>query len=154
MLIMIEKPFRVGHYVRMSGGEGTVEDVGFRSTRIRTPEDSLISIPNDSVINATVENLSLRQMRRQRLLIQVPYQTSRGKLEELVAGVKQLINDHQLTSKPNCNVRFNDFGESSLKILVIFYIETTDYATELQTREEILLRIMDLAKQLGIDFKQ
>ena len=48
MLIMIEKPFRVGHYIRVSGSEGTVEDVGFRSTRIRTPDNSLISIPNNT----------------------------------------------------------------------------------------------------------
>jgi MscS family membrane protein len=152
MLIMIEKPFRVGHYIRVSGGEGTVEDVGFRSTRIRTPDNSLISIPNNSVVNATVENLSLRQMRRQRFLIQVTYDTSRDKLEELVAGIKQLIADHPLANKTNYNVRFNDFGESSLNILVFFHIETTDYATELAAREEILFRIMDLAKQLGIDF--
>jgi len=72
MLIMIEKPFRVGHVVRVSGSEGTVEDVGFRSTRIRTADNSLISIPNNSVVNANVENLSLRKMRRQRLLIQSP----------------------------------------------------------------------------------
>ena len=69
MLIMFEKPFRVGHFIRVSGSEGTVEDVGFRSTRIRTADNSLISIPNNSVVNATVENLSLRSMRRQRLFI-------------------------------------------------------------------------------------
>ena len=152
MLIMIEKPFRVGHYVRVSGGEGTVEDVGFRSTRIRTPDNSLISIPNNSVVNATVENLSLRMMRRQRFLIQVTYDTPREKLEELVSGIKQLIADHPTTNKTNFNVRFNDFGESSLNILVYFHIETTDYSAELAAREEILLQIMDLAKQLGIDF--
>jgi MscS family membrane protein len=152
MLIMIEKPFRVGHYVRMSGGEGTVEDVGFRSTRIRTPDSSLISIPNNTAVNTTVENLSLRRMRRQRLLIQVTYDTSREKLQELAAGIKQLITDHPLTNKTNFNVRFNDFGESSLNILVYFHIETTDYPTELEAREEILLQIMDLAKRLGIDF--
>jgi MscS family membrane protein len=152
MLIMIEKPFRVGHYVKVSGGEGTVEDVGFRSTRIRTPDNSLISIPNNSVVNATVENLSLRRMRRQRFLIQVTYDTPREKLKELMAGIKQLITDHPLTNKTNFNVRFNDFGESSLNILVYFHIETTDYSGELEAREEILLQIMDLAKQLGIDF--
>jgi MscS family membrane protein len=118
MLIMIEKPFRVGHYVRVSGGEGTVEDVGFRSTRIRTPDNSLISIPNNAVVNATVENLSLRTMRRQRFLIQVTYDTPHEKLEELISGIKQLIADHPLTNKTNFNVRFNDFGESSLNILV------------------------------------
>jgi MscS family membrane protein len=118
MLIMIEKPFRVGHYIRVSGSEGTVEDVGFRSTRIRTPDNSRISIPNNAVVNATVENLSLRTMRRQRFLIQVTYDTPREKIEELIADIKQLINDHPLTSKTNFNVRFNDFGESSLNILV------------------------------------
>jgi len=149
---MIEKPFRVGHVVRVSGGEGTVEDVGFRSTRIRTADNSLISIPNNAVVNATVENLSLRKMRRQRFLIQVTYDTPREKLEELMARIKQLITDHPLTNKTNFNVRFNDFGESSLNILVYFHIETTDYSAELEAREEILLRIVDLAKQSGIDF--
>jgi MscS family membrane protein len=152
MLIMIEKPFRVGHVVRVSGSEGTVEDVGFRSTRIRTPDNSLISIPNNTVVNATVENLSLRKMRRQRFLIQVTYGTSREKLEQLIAGIKQLIIDHPLTSKTRFDVRFNDFGESSLNILVFFHLETTEYSGELEAREQILLKIMDLAAELDIDF--
>jgi MscS family membrane protein len=152
MLIMIEKPFRVGHVVRVAGSEGTVEDVGFRSTRVRTSDNSLISIPNNSVVNATVENLSLRMMRRQRFLIQVTYDTSREKLEELIASIKQAIADHPMTNKTNFDVRFNDFGESSLNILVYFYLETTDYSAELEAREEILFRIMDLAKQSNIDF--
>jgi MscS family membrane protein len=152
LLIMIEKPFRVGHYVRVSGTEGTVEDVGFRSTRIRTLDNSLTSIPNNAVVNATIENLSLRAMRRQRFFIQVIYDTPRAKLEALVAEIKQLIADHPLTSKTNFHVRFNDFGESSLNILVYFYLEVADYATELEAREEMLLRIMDLANGLDIEF--
>ena len=152
MLITIEKPFRIGHVVRVAGSEGTVEDVGFRSTRVRTSDNSLISIPNNSVVNATVENLSLRMMRRQRFLIQVTYDTSREKLEELIASIKQAIADHPMTNKTSFNVRFNDFGESSLNILVYFYLETTDYSAELEAREEILFRIMDLAKQSNIDF--
>jgi MscS family membrane protein len=152
MLIMIEKPFRVGHYVRVSGTDGTVEDVGFRSTRIRTLDNSLISIPNNAVVNATVENLSLRAMRRQRFFIQVTYDTPRVKLEALIAEIKQLIDDHPLTNKTNFHVRFNDFGESSLNILVYFYIVTTDYAQELGAREEILLQIIDLVNRLGIEF--
>jgi MscS family membrane protein len=91
-------------------------------------------------------------MRRQRFLIQVTYDTPREKLEQLIAGIKHIIADHPLTNKTNFNVRFNDFGESSLNILVYFYIETTDYSAELAAREEILLQIMDLAKHLGIDF--
>ena len=56
MLIMLEKPFRVGHIIRVSGSEGTVEAVGFRSTRIRTPDNLLISIPNNTVVNTMIEN--------------------------------------------------------------------------------------------------
>ncbi len=152
MLIMIEKPFRVGHVIRVAGSEGTVEDVGFRSTRIRTPDNSLISIPNNSVVNATVENLSLRVMRRQRFFVQITYDTPRERVEELIAGIKQLIADHPLTNKTNFHVRFNNFSESSLDILVIFHLNVEDYATELKEREEILLQIMDLAKDVAVDF--
>ena len=81
---MFEKPFRVGQVIRVSGSEGTVEDVGFRSTRIRTVDNSLISIPNNTVVNATVENLSLRVMRRQRFFVQVTYDTPREKVQEIV----------------------------------------------------------------------
>jgi MscS family membrane protein len=152
LVIMIEKPFRIGHVIRVAGSEGTVEDVGFRSTRIRTADNSLISIPNNAVVNATVENLSLRAMRRQRFFVQVTYDTPRDKLEELAAGIKRLILDHPGTNKTNFHVRFNDFAESSLNILVYFYLDVADYATELEMREEILLQIMDLAKELGIEF--
>ena len=82
ILIMFEKPFRVGHLVSIAGNTGTVENVGFRSTRIRTPDNSLISIPNNSVVNTTVENLSLRPQRRQKFLVQVTYDTTRAKLDD------------------------------------------------------------------------
>lgn len=152
VLIMFEKPFRVGHGIRVGGSEGTVEDVGFRSTRIRTADNSLISIPNNAVVNATVENLALRTMFRQRLLVQVTYDTPRDKVEALAEGIRQLIGDHPMTNKDNFHVRFNDFGESSLNILVIFYLKVPNYAAELREREAILLQIMDLAKEIGVEF--
>jgi MscS family membrane protein len=152
VLIMFEKPFRVGHRIRLSGSEGVVENVGYRSTRIRTADNSLISIPNDKVVNATVENLTLRQMFRQRLLVQVTYDTPRDRLEALADGIRQILGDHPMTNKTNFHVRFHDFGESSLNVLVIFYLLVPDYAAELREREDVLLKIMDLAKELGVEF--
>ncbi len=152
LLIMFEKPFRIGHYIRLGGSEGTVEAVGFRSTRIRTQDNSLISIPNNAVVNTTVENLSLRAMRRQRFFVQVTYDTPREKLEALVAGIRHLILDHSLTNKTNFQVRFNNFSESSLDILVMFYFDVQDYSVELREREAILLRTMDLMNEIGIEF--
>jgi MscS family membrane protein len=152
LLIMFEKPFRIGHYIKIGGSEGTVEDVGFRSTRIRTPDNSLLSIPNNAVVNTTVENLTLRAMRRQRFFLQVTYDTPREKIEELVGGVRGLIVDHPFINKTNFQVRFNNFSESSLDIFVLFYLEVQDYTTELREREAILFQTMDLAYQIGVEF--
>ena len=120
----IEKPFRVGHVVRIGGSEGTVEDVGFRSTRIRTPDNSLVTIPSSAVVSTTVENLSIRTKRRQRFFVQVTYDTPREKVEALVVGIRQLIVDHPLAEDSSCQVRFNNFAESSLDILVIFNLRS------------------------------
>ena len=152
LLIMFEKPFRVGHLIRVSGSEGTVEDVGFRSTRIRTPDNSLISIPNNAIVNATVENLSLRAMRRQRLALQITYDTPREKVEALVTRVRRLILDHPTTDKARVQVYFNNFSESSLDILVIFHLDVPDLSAELRDREVILLQTMDLMSEMGIAF--
>jgi MscS family membrane protein len=152
LLITIEKPFRVGHAVRIGGTEGTVEDVGFRSTRIRTPDNSLVTIPSSAVVNTTVENLSIRSKRRQRFFIQVMYDTPREKLEEIVTRTRQLIVDHPLAEESTCQVRFNNFAESSLDILVIFNLMVGDYASELRERESVLLQMMDLVKDAGVEF--
>ena len=152
LLITIEKPFRVGHVVRIGGTEGTVEDVGFRSTRIRTPDNSLVTIPSSAVVNTTVENLSIRSKRRQRFFVQVMYDTPREKVEEIVKRIRQLIVDHPLAEESTCQVRFNNFAESSLDILVIFNLVVEDYASELQERESVLLQIMDLVKDAGVEF--
>jgi MscS family membrane protein len=152
LLITLEKPFRVGHVIRVAGSEGTVEEVGFRSTRIRTPDNALVSIPSSAVVNTTVENLSLRTMRRQRFFVQITYNASRKEVEALVAGISQLIVDHPLTDKNTIQVRFNNFAESSLDILVMFHLHVEDYATELREREAVLLQIMDLVRDAGVEF--
>jgi len=152
LLIAIEKPFRVGQSVRIGTSEGIVEDVGFRSTRIRTPDNSLVSIPSSTVVNSTVENRSVRTKRRQRLLVQVTYDTSRAKIEELVAGIRQLLANDPVVENSSSQVCFNDFAESSLDILVIFQLLVTDSVSELASREAVLLQIMDLLKEAGVEF--
>ncbi len=152
VVIMFEKPFRVGHWIKVGEAEGTVEDVGFRSTRIRTFYNSLISIPNNEIVNAVVDNLGRRSMRRQMFFLQITYNTPREKIEKFMEVIKQHIFEHPLTDKDNLHVRFNRFSESGLDILVYFFLRVPDYVTELEEREQILLQIMDLAKEIGVDF--
>jgi MscS family membrane protein len=152
MLIMLEKPFRVGHSIRIGTTEGTVEDVGFRSTRIRTADNSLVSIPNNSVVNTTVENLSVRPMRRQRFFLQLSYATPREKIEALVAAIEQMIAEDPQIAEDKHEVRFNSFSEKSLDVLVVFHLDVPDSTTELLARQGLLYKIMDLASTLGIAF--
>jgi MscS family membrane protein len=152
VLIMFEKPFRVGHSIRLGGTAGTVEDVGFRSTRIRTSDNSVISIPNNTIVNATVENLSLRPMRRQNLLLQIAYDTAGDKMEAFCRGIERVFEDTETVNKETYYVRFNDFGETSLNVLAAFDLVVPNRVTELSEREAILLKIMDLAQELGVDF--
>lgn len=152
LLIALEKPFRVGQSVRIGATEGTVVDVGFRSTRIRTPDSSVVSIPSSAVVSSTVENLSVRTRRRQRFVVQVTYDTPREKLEKLINGIRQLLANNPQVEPDTSQVRLNNFAESSLDILVIFHLLVENYSTELAEREAVLLRIMDLAKDEGVDF--
>lgn len=152
LLITLEKPFRAGHFVKIGASEGTVEDVGFRSTRIRTPDNSMETIPNSAVVSATVEDLSLRTKCRQRFFLRLTYDTPCQKLEELVVRIRRLIIEHPRVEESTCQVRFNNFGESSLDILVLFHLQVEDYATELREREALLLQIMNLVRDAGVEF--
>ena len=147
----LEKPFRIGHYIRLGGNEGTVESVGFRSTRIRTPDNSLLSIPNDSVINTTVENLTLRPKRRQRFTVGVTYDTPRATLAAFVDGIRAVILDTELADKDNVQVSFNNLGDSSLDILVVFHLLVTDY--HLSNSETGTQVIASLRASLGAHLK-
>ena len=144
LLIAVEKPFRVGQSVRIGGTEGTVEDVGFRSTRIRTSDSSIVSIPSSTVVSSTVENLSVRTRRRQRIVVQVADDTPRAKLETLMDGMRQFLGGSAHVEPDTYQVRLNNFAENSLEVLVIFYLLVGDTSTELAEREAVLLRIMDL----------
>ena len=152
IVIMFEKPFRSGHWIKIGEAEGTVEFVGFRSTRIRTFEDSLISIPNSLVVNSVVDNFGMRGSRRQQFVVQITYDTTREKVQTFVNGIRQIIADHPMTDKEVAFTYFNNLGESGLEILLYFHLRVQDYTLELQEREMILLKIMGLAKELDVEF--
>jgi MscS family membrane protein len=90
-------------------------------------------------------------LRRQHFFVQIAHDTPREKVEEFIAGIKQVITDHPMTNKTDIQVRLNDFAKS-LNILVEFYLAVADTTAERKERKEILLRIMDLAKEAGVEF--
>ncbi|MGY6276067.1 mechanosensitive ion channel family protein [Methylomonas sp. MgM2] len=152
LIIMFEKPFAVGHWVKVEDIEGTVENVGFRSTRIRTFYNSLVTIPSSQVVNSTVDNMGLRAYRRVKTVLNLTYDTPSGKIQAFAGGIREIILNHPKTYKDNIQVVFHDFGAHSLDILVYFFLRVPDWTAELAERQGILLEILDLAERMNVQF--
>jgi MscS family membrane protein len=153
VMIVLDKPFEIGDWVVLGNGvEGTIEAVGFRSTRIRTFYDSLISIPNMELTNMHIENYAKREYRRMRIFVGVQYDTPPEKIEAFCEGIRQIIIKHERTRKDSFHVYFNQFNNSSLDILIQAFWKVPDYATEANERHRLLLNILRLGNEMGVDF--
>ena len=149
--IFFDKPFVVGDFVKVGGTEGVVEKVGFRSTRIRTPEKSYLTIPNRNMISAELDNMSLRTFRRVRFNIGLVYGTKMDVLKSVSAEIQKFIDEHENTNQDG-KVKFMDFGASSLDIMVMYYIDTMDFDEFLRIKEEINYKIMEIVERHETDF--
>jgi MscS family membrane protein len=150
--IFTDRPFQVGDTVSIDGVIGTVEEVGLRSTRIRTPSNSLLSIPNATVANAKIDNLGAREYRRTKVTLGLTYGTSTEKISAFVDGVRSILESTETVKKDNYEVHFVEFGPSSLDIITSYYLAVTGWHDEMVVRSEINMQIIRLAEKLGVDF--
>jgi MscS family membrane protein len=151
-MIFFDQPFQIGDYIIGSGFEGTIAEVGFRTTRIQTIDTTIVSVPNGSIANMVVANKGMRQFRLFVLNIGLTYDTPPMLIEKYLEGLKMIIHNHPATLKENYYVRFNSLEASSLNVLFRVFLQVPDYAGELKAKEELLLGIMRLAESLGVRF--
>jgi MscS family membrane protein len=151
-MIFIDKPFQVGDYIETSQYAGTVEEVGFRSVRLRNIDRSVISVPNGNVANDTIVNLGLRPMRRIQLTIGITYNTPPDHVQLFVETLRQMVERHPNTSKTDYLIYFHDLGASSFNIFFRVYIFAATFAEELAIREELVFGIIELAENIGVSF--
>jgi MscS family membrane protein len=150
--VILDRPFEIGDWVVIEGVEGTVEELGLRSTRIRTFYNSQVTIPNASLVRARVDNYGRRRFRRFKTHIDVTYDTPPDKIEAFCAGIRQLILAHPYTRKDYFHVWLNEFGAASLRVLLYMFHETPDWATELRERHRFMLDVIRLAARLHVEF--
>jgi MscS family membrane protein len=150
--VILDRPFEVGDWVVIGDVEGTVEELGFRSTRVRTFYNSQVTIPNSTLVRATVDNYGRRRFRRWKTTIGVQYDTSPEKLVAFTEGIRELVRRHPYTRKDFYQVWCNDFADSSLNILLYIFHEVSDWSTELRERERMFVDIVRLADRLGVQF--
>lgn len=151
-MIIADRPFRIGDMIKYDNVEGKVEEVGFRSTRIRTLDRSLVSVPNRLITNTAVNNLTRMSERRVRITISLTYDTTPAQMRQAVESIRTILAGHVGLDQTSSLVYFNDFGASSLDILVQYFTLSTGIPEHLAIREEIGLQIMEELEQLGLRF--
>ncbi len=152
LMIIFDRPFRIGDQVIAGNMEGTVEEVGFRSTKIRTPARTLISVPNSIIANMALDNVSQMPRRRIKLTLGLTYATTSAQLREAVSRLRALLASHPQIDAESVQVNFTDFGASSLDITVTCFTIPTALAEHLNAREDVCLQIMDTIEGLGLRF--
>ncbi|WP_040495177.1 mechanosensitive ion channel family protein [Fulvivirga imtechensis] len=152
LMIFVDRPFQVGDWITSGNVDGTVEEVGFRSTRIRTFRNSLMYIPNGVITNQMIDNHGLRVYRRFMTNIALTYDTPPDLIEVFVDGLKEIVKKHSHTRKDYYEIHFNDMADSSLNVLFYIFFQVPTWSEELRARHEILLQIVRLAEALGVNF--
>ncbi|MHC4601269.1 MAG: mechanosensitive ion channel family protein [Planctomycetota bacterium] len=150
--VLFDQPFQVGDWVVVGKTEGTVERVGFRSTRIRTFYNSLITLPNSQLISTVVDNFGSRAYRRYKSRFGLSYDATPEQVEAFCEGLRELVRIHPYTRKDYFHVYLNELGESALEVLVYIFHETPDWSTELRERHRFLLDALRLGARIGVDF--
>lgn len=154
LMIFIDKPFHVGDLISLGNDSltGTVEEIGFRSTRLRSPDASLISIPNGKLADEVVNNLGARVQRRYRTTLSIAYDTPPERIVQFTEGVRDILKKYPSVAPDKTEVHLNAFAASSLDIMVSAYFSVPSWTEELSNRHNIMLDIIRLAEQLGVEF--
>jgi len=150
--VLLDQTFHVGDWVVIDDIEGTVEEVGLRSTRIRTFYNSEIILPNSRLITASVDNMGKRRFRRMSCKLSLTYGTAPEKIEAFCEGVRELVRLHPFMRKDYYHIYLNEMAAASLEILVYVFWRAPDWGTELRERHRFLLDILRLAERLGVEF--
>ncbi len=152
VMIFIDKPFQVGDWIKFNSIEGEVEEIGVRSTRIRTFEDTLVYVPNSILADNVVDNIGLRKHRRYKTNFKFNKHVPIAKLNDFIEKFKALVTEHPKVLNNSVEVRINDISEGLPNLLFYCFLDVNTYAEELKVRHEIISKILALAEQEKIDF--
>ena len=152
VVVAIDQPFRIGETVKIGTSQGTVEDIGLRSTKIRLTDRSLVIIPNRTVANEAIVNLSRFTGRRVEQVFGLTYDTTADQMQAIVAEIRGLIDAEPGVNAAETHVYFRDLSASSLDIWVAYVVQDPDFAAHLALRQRLNLAIMRAVEARGLAF--
>ncbi|MFE7061168.1 mechanosensitive ion channel family protein [Sutcliffiella sp. NPDC057660] len=146
-IIVTEKPFTMGDWIKTPSVEGVVEDISFRSTRIRTFAQAVVTVPNATLSNEPITNWSKMGKRQITFELGLQYDTSRVKLETVTRRIEQLLRGHSEVHQETILVRFDNFGASSMNVFIYFFTSTVMWAEFLKVKEDVNFKIMEILEE-------
>ncbi|NND70463.1 MAG: mechanosensitive ion channel family protein [Rhodothermales bacterium] len=150
LIVFTDQPFHVGDWIEVNDVSGIVEEVGFRTTIVRTFEKSVASVPNQTFTSNTIVNHSRRPVRRIKMVIGLTYDATPDQINSFCDEVKKLISGNPSFDEGHY-VYFESFGDSSLNVLVQCFIKTTDFVEYMSAKEKMMLDIMRIVERLGLE---
>ncbi len=151
--LLADKSIRIGEWVKVGGVEGVVEDVGMRTTKIRSFGKSLITVPNQLVANQPIENFSRRGIRRIKMHIGLTYGTTSAQIIKIKEEIEAMLKSHEgISQEESLMVYFDSFGDSALNIFIYTFTATANWAKYLEIREDIHIKIMQIVEANGSSF--
>ncbi|HEX7485058.1 MAG TPA: mechanosensitive ion channel domain-containing protein [Vicinamibacterales bacterium] len=149
MIVIGDSPIRIGHFCRVGTMTGTVEDIGLRSTRIRTLARTVISIPNADLASQSIENFAARDKLLFNHTFTLRYETTAEQLRLVLANVGTLLCQHEKIESSSVRVRLLRFAPSGFEVELFAYVNVTDFEGFLEAQEDLLLRLMDTIEASG-----
>ena len=147
--IYSSQPVHVGDFCKFGNTLGVVEEIGLRATQLRTLERTVVHIPNAKFSTDVIENLTQRDKILYRTRLRLSLQTTARQMQDVLEGIRELINKHEMIDEESSRVRFLEFGEYAQEIELYVYIRTQDFAEYLQYREDINLSITNIIESSG-----
>ena len=150
--LIADQPVRVGDFCKVGDITGTVEQIGMRSTQLRTGERTIVTIPNGDFSSNRIENFAHRDRYLFNPVLQLRYETSPDQIRYLLVELRKILYAHPLVSPDPARIRFAGYGTNSLNLEVWSYIEAPDFDVFLEVKEDLLLRMMDTIAASGTSF--
>jgi len=151
--LLLDKSIRIGEWIKIDNVEGVVEDIGLRTTKIRTFQKSLITLPNQVIANSPIENYSRRGIRRIKMKLGLTYNSNSEQIEKVILDIKTMLRNHKgIAQKETMLVNFTSFTESSLEILIYTFSKTSNWEKYLDIKEDVNLEIMKIIEKNNLSF--
>lgn len=152
IIIVTERPFKKGDWIETPTVEGIVEDISFRSTKVRTFSEGLVTVPNSTLAHEPITNWSEMNKRQIAFEIQFPFETPIASLKRSRERIENELKEHEGIDQETIFVRLHDFNQSGIELMFYFFTKTTAWSEWLIVKEEINLRIVEILHEEGVDF--